>query len=236
MNVKIEEKLENYIFSLKNMMLYTKFISDEPISSEYIKQPILFNNGLFIPPQDDKLFWCYFVIKYGLHSYDLLGSHFFETEKNIKFELIEEIRNKKEVLKANQFKPISSFEDDLANNNVISLKTFMALLCIENKNIVFVEDKKIYISIRNESDDVFVLYKKENNVSYYELDLHFDKTTLNAFKENYIVVPSFSIKLKAISSYKLEELKEMCVKFGINIPTTNKILKQDLYDKIKVFF
>lgn len=236
MNVKIEERLENYIFSLKNMMLYTKFISDEPISSEYVKQPVLFNNGLFIPPQDDKLFWCYFVIKYGLHCYDLLGTHFFETEKNIKFELIEEIRNKKEVLKANQFKPISSFEDDLANNNVISLKTFMALLCIENKNIVFVEDKKIYISIRNETDDVFVLYKKENNVSYYELDLHFDKTTLNVFKENYIVVPSFSIKLKAISSYKLEELKEMCVKFGINIPTTNKILKQDLYDKIKVFF
>ena len=236
MNLKIEEKLENYIFSLKNIMLYTKFISDEPTSSKYIKQPILFNNGLFIPPQDDKLFWCYFVIKYGLHSYDLLGTHFFETEKKQKFELIEEIRNKKEFLKANQFKPINSFEDDLANNNVISLKTFMALLCIENKNIVFIEDKKIYISIRNENDDVFVLYKKENNVSYYELDLHFDKTTLNVVKETYIVVPSFSIKLKAISSYKVEELKEMCVKFGINIPATSKILKKDLYDKIKIFF
>ena len=236
MNLKIEEKLENYIFSLKNIMLYTKFISDEPTSSKYIKQPILFNNGHFVPPQDDKLFWCYFVIKYGLHSYDLLGTHFFETEKKLKFESIEEIRNKKEFLKANQFKPINSFEDDLANNNVISLKTFMALLCIENKNIVFIEDKKIYISIRNENDDVFVLYKKENNVSYYELDLHFDKTTLNTFKETYIVVPSFSIKLKAISSYKVEELKEMCVKFGINIPSTNKILKKDLYDKIKIFF
>ena len=231
----IDKRVEHYIFSLKNIIQYTKFLPEDSRYHEEDKHVVLFNNGNFIPPQEDKLFWCFFVIKYGLDEYELLGTHTFEKEKQVKFEMIEKIRKKKDVLKANQFKPIHSFEDDLANNKVISLNTFMALLCLENKNITYIENKKMFHCCRNE-EDMYILHKKENNVPYYELDMNVDKQKIDGLRDTHIIMPSFQTKLKAMSSYTLDELKEMCDKYDIVIPSNKKILKIDLYERIKVFF
>lgn len=237
MKDRLEDNFENYIFSLKNIISYTNLLTNQDEEPKNEKQNILFSNGLFCPPHIDKLFWCFYLIKYGMNEYEMIGNHFFEIEKKTKFMLIEEVRKHKNVLKANQFKPINSFEDDLANNKVITLKTFMALMCLENKNIVYMNEKKIYISERNHEDSTYyILYKRENNVPYYEVDLNGTKDLVEKLKEENVVVPSYMNHLKSASAYKVEELKEMCDKFEIVLPHNKKLLKNDLYELIKHFF
>lgn len=228
---------EDYIFSIKNIIEYTKHVSKNSILKQEIKQNIKKDRNRFLPNHKDKLFWCLFVIIYGLDEYEMIGTHFFEKEQKLKFDFIEQVRKHKDKLKANQFKPLSSFEDDLANNSVINLNTFMALLCIYDKNICFRDCKKIYCSIRNESQDNFLLTKLDANVENYELELGdgvFNK--IEDLKATLYEVPSYQYKLKSISSYKMDELKEMCNKFDLNISYSGKILKKDLYEKLKVFF
>ena len=232
----IVNSLENYIFSSKNIIDYTKNIYNEGNNFIEKKEKIHMNKGLFTPHQTDSLFWCYYVIVYGLDEYKMLGCHQFEKEKKIKFELIEKVRLKKNELKANNFKLINSFEDDLANSEKINLNTFMGLLCLENKNIIFIEGKKIYKCIRDESELIYILYQKEKNVSYFELELNVSPSKIDKLSSNYFEVPCFNYKLKAVSSYTINDLKEMCKKYEINLNENEKYLKKDLYEKIKVFF
>lgn len=232
----IVKSLENYIFSSKNIIDYTKNIYNEDNNFIEKKEKIHMNKGLFTPHQVDSLFWCYYVIINGLDEYKMVGCHQFEKEKKLKFELIEKVRLKKNELKANNFKLINSFEDDLANSEKINLNTFMALLCLEDKNIIYIEGKKIYKSIRNESDAIYILYQKEKNVSYFELELHVSQSQIDKLSSKYFEVPSFNYKLKALSSYSMNDLKDMCEKYEIKLNENEKYLKKDLYDKIKVFF
>ena len=91
----IVKSLENYIFSSKNIIDFTINIQEEDLKCVKKKEEIYINNGLFRPHLTDSLFWCYYVIVYGLDEYKILGSHTFEKEKKLKFELIESIRLKK---------------------------------------------------------------------------------------------------------------------------------------------
>ena len=227
---------ENYIFSLKNMMEYTKNLPRESVFKEEKKQKIMVNDNRFYPNHVDKLFWCLYVILYGLDEYKMIAPHYFEKEQTTKFHLIEEIRSKKDQLKANQFKLINNIELDLANNKAISLHTFMAVLCIRNKNITYVEEKKIFDSIRDEEDIRFILHKKDTNVENYELELNCEQSKIDLLKKKLISIPTYHYKLKAVSSYTSDELKEMCEKLKIDLNNQKKILKKDMYEKIKVFF
>lgn len=227
---------ENYIFSLKNMIEYTKNLPRESVFKEEKKQKIMVDNNRFFPNHVDKLFWCLFVIIYGLDEYKMINPHYFEKEQNIKFQLIDEIRAKKDQLKANQFKLINNMELDLANSKNISLHTFMAILCIKNKNITYVEEKKIFESLRDQEDTKFILYKKDSNVENYELELNSSQMNIDSLKEKLIVIPTYQYRLKAISSYTSDDLKEMCEKLKIDLSNQKKILKKDMYEKIKVFF
>ena len=64
-------ELEPYILNEKNMSIYLKcnlknyFINDK--NNNNIKQTAKNNKKitLFVPPEDDSLFWCYYIIKNG---------------------------------------------------------------------------------------------------------------------------------------------------------------------------
>ena len=49
--------------------------------------------------QKDSLFWCFYVLFFGLDKYEMLGNQHFVEEKKIKFEYIQLFRSKKDILK-----------------------------------------------------------------------------------------------------------------------------------------
>jgi hypothetical protein len=201
-------------------------------------------DDIYKPFQTDSLFWCFYILKYGLSKYEMeVGNQHFPIEKAEKFKYIELLRNSKDILKINKIKPLSDLENDLANSPRISIKTFFALCIVEKINILLVDKRKIYESITNDETKVNVIHR--NGVSfehYIEFNVPDDK--LANFRDTYYKVQGFDSGLKSMTSYKVDELLELCKKFDIDVfkpdntsesvnntkDTKKKPAKKDIYE------
>ena len=95
----------------------------------------------------DTLFWCYYIIKYGYDDYEMVGQHF-SVEKNLKIECINKIRKDKELLKKYKLKR-SEIESELLNDEILSLKGFLAICIYNNINFLLIDNRKYYELIVN---------------------------------------------------------------------------------------
>jgi hypothetical protein len=137
----------------------------------------------------------------------------------------------KDLLKIHKIKPLSLLEDDLANQEKISIKTFFALCIIENINIILIDKRKVYEVLTTDEPKIHVIHRNSITYEHYiELDVPVDK--INMYKETYYNMSNFDTSLKAMSSYKVEELLELCKKLEINIDIKEKkkITKKDIYE------
>jgi hypothetical protein len=182
----------------------------------------------YYPKQQDTLFWCFYYLKQSNKKTDDFLKHDFELEKEEKFAYIELVRKNKDKLKYHKIKPLIELENDLGNNKNISIKTFFALCIIENINILLVDKRKIYELILNTDNDVNIIHKEANSYKYYiELSIE----NIEKYRKTYYKMENLDSSLKAISSYKLDELKDLCIKLNVPIDDLNKkYKKKDLYE------
>jgi len=193
------------------------------------------------PNQKDSLFWCLFILKHGISKYEMeLGNQHFVVEKQEKFKYIESIRKNKEAIKMHKIKPLSGLEDDLANKERISIKTFFALCVIENINILLIDKRKIYEIIMNDEPKIHVVHR--NSTTYeHHIELDVNKENIEKYRETYYKMSSFDDSLKSITSYKVEELVELCGKLNIDLlqdkkKEAKKRTKKDIYELIVMNF
>ena len=221
---------------------------EKPIAKQESQQVVpneekSIDNNYYIK-QKDSLFWCFFILKYGLSKYEMeIGNQHFVVERQEKFHYIETLRQNKELLKMHKIKPLSGIEDDLANKERISIKTFFALCIIENINILLVDKRKIYEVQMNDDLNVNVVHR--NSVSY-EHYIEFSAESVAKYRETYFKVSGFDDTIKAMSAYKVDELMDLCDKLGINIkdakanvsPIVKKVKysKKDIYEFIVMNF
>jgi hypothetical protein len=140
-----------------------------------------------------------------------------------------------------KIKPLSLLEDDLANQERISIKTFFALCIIEKINVILIDKRKIYEILITDDPKIEVIHR--NSVSYehhIELDVPIEK--INMYRDTYYKMSSFDVSLKSMASYKVEELLELCKKLDIILPNENqeetekkgekkkKLSKKDIYE------
>ena len=193
-------------------------------------------NTIFTPTQKDTLFWCLFVIKHGIDKYEMLDNTHFIVEKQEKFKYIELIRSKKDVLKMHKIKPLSELEDDLANKDKISIKTFIALYILEGSNIMVLQNRKIFESINNDDKFIHMIQKSDNQTQRFFYDENHDETKMTYYRENYFKLDTIDHKIKTISSYTLQELMDISKKLGINHITDKKMQKKELYESIVLHY
>ncbi len=242
-------ELQNYMFT-ENVLLNSIKYSHK--DSEFIKninmtkgKSIPFNkinvnnnniNKFFIPKENDSLFWCFYIIKYGEINYEMLENKNIITEKRIKIELIEKIRKQKEIIKNYKFCSILHIENQLANENKIDIKTFLSLCCIENINIFFINNKIYYELLMNDHNNIFIINCLDKNKYSY---LSANNNVLNEYKNKLIQIDNITKPLKCITSYKVDELIEMANKLGIDIlnKASNKIKnKKEIYELLTQYF
>jgi hypothetical protein len=171
-----------------------------------------------------------------------IGSQHFLVEKTEKYANIDLLRTKqnKDLLKINKIKPLSDLEDDLANKERISIKTFFALCVIEKMNILLVDNRKIYQSINNDSLIINVIHRNSKTYEHH-IELNVSNETISEFREKYYNVSGFDKALKSMAAYKVDELHDICKQLNINIldnmkETVNakpkKLTKKDIYELI----
>jgi hypothetical protein len=191
---------------------------------------------MYRPKQKDSLFWCFYIFKYGFSNYEMeINNQYFVVEKNEKFKYIELLRKNKDLLKLHKIKPLTQLEDDLANKDKISPKTFFALCILENINVLLVDKRKVYELLINDSPTINIVHR--NNETYnHSIELDVTEDICNKYRETYYKLTNFDTTLKGIGSYKLQELIDLCQKLNINIEEykdktlKQKMTKKDIYE------
>lgn len=194
---------------------------------------------MYKPKQKDSLFWCFYILKNGFSNYEMeINNQYFIVEKNEKFKYIELFRKNKDLLKLHKIKPLTEVEDDLANKDKISIKTFFALCAIENINVLLVNKRKVYELLCTNIDESHPINVVHRNNETYEHSIELDtpNEVIEKYRDTYYKMASFDATLKSIGSYKLEELIDLCKKLDINIDDyknkkedKKKLTKTDIY-------
>lgn len=249
--------MEDTMFSSKNLIRFTKyklnsnFVNNVDINKkgkeiigkkkgkekEKEKEAKKIYPGIFETNQKDTLFWCFYVLMNGIEQYDLLGNQHFVEEKKLKFKFIQEVREKKEMLKTYKIRPLSEVEDDLANKQQISEKTFIALCIMYHIDVMIIYKRQYYeINFNDTKQICSIIYKSEQPVKYtLDLKSTFDKN--DKYRDNYFKLPNLNFKIKTMTSYKLDELKDMATKLGICLDKDKKKqTKIDIYELIVLVF
>ena len=250
-NIEIINKLQDYMFTSDNL---TRIINNfEPkveikkpnveIKKETveIKKPKVeikkrSINENYKPKQIDSLFWCFYILKYGYSNYEMeIYNKYFVVEKAEKFKYIELIRSKKAILKIHKIKPLTEIEDELANKDRISVKTFFALCIMENINVLLVDNRKYFELLCIDIDSKHPINIIHRNSKTYEHYIELNNSTENVqkYRDTYYKMSSFETSLKSMSAYKLEELIDMCNKLAIKIVNNEdekKKTKKDIYE------
>jgi len=243
------DELQDYILDENNIQ---KSLKMKIVRSENEKQlkmnkiNININNNikkpeLFIPNQQDTLFWCYYIIKNGDVLYETLNNKNSLVSKQMKIDLVSIIRKNKDIVKTYKFDTITNIESNLANENNLNKKTFLTLCSIENINIIYVS-KKTYFELRmNDTNIVYIIHELQNQSNYYNKN-GFEMATeekINTIRETLYRLVTIDKSIKAMSSYKVQDLIEICNKLAIETITkeTGKHKsKKELYELIIQYF
>jgi hypothetical protein len=235
---KLISSLEINSLTNKNIRIYCKEIEninrDNFLGKETIKKQDTYKNlqnntttELFIPKYRDKLFWCFYIIENGYMKYETIHNAFI-TEKNNKIEICENLRKKKDIIKMLKIKK-NILDNNLCNEEKISLLTFINLCRIFNYSFLILNGKIGYSNIIKDSKDTFLILKDGVDYGLYSDESKKTVKIKRALENNWIIT-NFKKPLKGISSYKIAELKEICNKLDINII---KKKKKELYNLIQ---
>jgi|UniRef100_A0A6C0CWT9 hypothetical protein len=224
-NLEFINDLTPYMLNNKNISKFPAyFINKQEIKTNNKKNIPVKDINIFYPSQVDQLFWCFYIILSGKHDYDIIPNYFTK-EKEIKYEWIEKFRNHKDIFKRIKISR-NNIEDELANKKQISMNCIKALCHLFQINIFYIDNKKYYEIIIDENKDYYVIEKIEQN---YGLKQNITMEKINYFKEHFWKMENLDKPLKAVSSYKSDELKSICKKLNIECA---KLTKPQMYEKI----
>lgn len=192
-------------------------------------------SNIIYPEEKDDLFWCFYIIKFGYDKYKFPGATSYTNEKNNKFKLIDDIRKEKNKMKEYKIRNIKEeVENYLANTDTITFKTFIACCIAHNINIFFINNQTYYEIIHDESLPIHVIHRSDVPKTKYGYEENVSKDKINSYRESMFKISNLDKPLKAIGSYKLNELLEMCQKLRLkdNDKPLEKKKKQELYEML----
>jgi hypothetical protein len=237
------DNFESCILNETNMHNYLKYkLTDtsenniKPLKPKYTEVK---KTNIFVPREQDSLFWCYYILKNGDVKYELINNKNTLITRQMKIELVSKIRENKQIVKTYKFDSITNIETNLANDNIISIKCFMTLCAIDNINIVFVSKNIYFECLTNDSEPIYII---RENQSKYTKQYGYEIATeelLNEIRDKLYNVESIDKPIKAASAYKVSELLGIANKLAIetvNKETGKNKTKNELYESIIQYF
>jgi len=219
-------KASDLFFCDKKSLQTPAIIDAKPIHTSYT------------PNKTDSLFWCFYIIKYGFEKYNMIDNQHFIVERNEKIAAIELLREKKDLLKNHKIKSINTIESDLTNSSAISISTFFSLAIIYGLNVAYIKKNAYYEFVSDDGADGVHIIRPTTGSNKYSYELEQSQEQVQHYRENYYKMLSIDKPIQAMTAYKLDELLELSKKLGIeiNLPTTKKPTKKQLYDAIESTF
>lgn len=205
-------------------------VSTKHTNASVMNKPIVVSNKkeeYYTIKEDDVLFWMTYILKHDYEQYNLCKRSF-QFEKQLKFMLIEQLKDCKAALKEHKLR-LSLIIDDLANASVINTDTLIALCCLYKKNI-FLYKRKVGVFYTCKPDSAVY-----HSINVEDKQMHIEPSTHEQLSKKYILVSNLDKPLKNITSYKKQDLIEYAGTFNIEITkngTKKQKTKQELYQEI----
>lgn len=218
--------VSKYMFTLRNMSNIDIIMNEDKSKPTIVapKKNITNVVDIFFPKQRDQVFWCFYIILNDITNYEMVHNYF-TMEKETKYKWIEEFRLKKEL-----FKPIkvsrTTVEDELANAKSITMASIKALCHLKDVNVFYIDDKKYYEMLTNDEKPIYVIEKIDGK---FGLKQNISKEKVEYYREHYWKLENLDKPLKAVSSYKSDELKDICKRLHID---AHDMTKPQMYEKI----
>jgi hypothetical protein len=196
---------------------------------------------LFIPREQDTLFWCFYIMKNGYEKYETILYKNSLLAKQLKIDLVSTIRKNKNILKIYKFDTITNIENNLANENNMNIKTFFSLCAIENLNVILT-CKKTYLELIMNDSNIFYNLQEISFQSKYYNKFGFTTVTkdcIDNIRNTLFKVNNFEKPIKCLSVYKVADLIDICNKLSIEIidkKSGKNKSKNDLYESIIQYF
>ena len=230
----IFHQLDKYMLNTNNMSAFFLKTPTPLKKKEKVIESIKIEKESYTVPRfEDSLFWCFYIIKYGLSKYTMI-QHNFAEEQKIKINMVELIRDNKDILKKMKIKR-TILENDLLYGKKMTVTTFVCLCRLNNLNIIVIDGNKYIESIYNENTLCSIIEKNENvyGIHSYDTVIQANKKITNC-KKNCWKVDNFEKPLKSFSTYKAKELRKICGYLKIDIYNErNKIINmRNLYKLI----
>ena len=215
-NLSLWSFLESYAEPIKNINVYDRSSQNKIIFSNQIKNKKL---G--------------YVIENTEFSKILINQ--LKKFKNTKMQYIEILRTNKKQLTPFRIRGLKdTVEDDLVNSRKISIKTFIALCIVSNLNVMFIHRRKYY-EIKCDPDNannIFVIHQFDNPTLKYSYEENVSPENIEKYRTELYNSHSINSPLKAISSYKVPELRDICKKLNIEDDIIKTKTKPQLYQLI----
>lgn len=240
---------EPYILNDNNMSSYLKYKlinkQNNTISSinnkenQIKKQPI--NETIFVPKEQDSLFWCYYIISSGESNYEMINVRNSLVAKQIKINYVNKIRMNKQTIKTYKFDTITNIESNLAIDNNINIKSVMSLFAIDKINVIFISRKTYYELLMNDTEPIYIIKELENQSKYskkYGFEIA-NENSLEQIRTTLFKLETLDKPIKALSSYKVQDLINICNKLAIeikHIDTGKNKTKNELYESLLQYF
>lgn len=235
LSVSFLNSCKKYEFNNENLKnkLYREILKPIQVKKKKIVEKNMEEkNDIFIPEEEDTLFWCYIIYKYGYSEYEIKRKNKYESITNLKINLVYTLREHKEILKKLKLKK-TKLEENLTSDKKINLDTFLFLIAVNEMNLIYMDDNIYYQDFYSDKKKKCIIKYEKANDKYGLLEIEDKK--LEELKNNKLCVLNLSKPLKALSSYKVLELKEMGKKLNIDImkTATKCKTKKEIYQLIQ---
>ena len=231
---KLFQSISKYSFNKQNIqdLLSSEYFEEnnKPKPKQVKKNDKIVNTDFFVPEETDSIFWSWIIFKMGFSEYEIFKETKFIIEKQYKIDFVSKLRDNKKQLKHMKVK-IAEMEGHLANDTILNIFFLEPMLIIEKYNFVYMNDKIYYENITYPGNPTCIIKYFEKLDKY---GLFLDEKKLFDYKNKLFVVNSIEKPVKGISSYKAQELRDICKKLNIDImktPTKSKT-KKELYQLV----
>ena len=196
---------------------------------------------IFVPSEQDTLFWCYYIIVNSDTAYEMLHNKNSLITKQMKIELVSLIRKNKDIVKTYKFDTLTNIESNLANDSLLNSKTFLTLCAIANLNVIYISKKTYFESFMNDTDLVYIVREQNQSSKYVKKYGYYlgNQEIINNIRDTLYKLDKIDKPIKAISAYKVDDLIVICERLAIektNKETGKNKTKKDLYEAIVQYF
>ena len=160
----------------------------------------------------------------------------FELETRVKFEIMEELGRRKKEIKGEKIIDGRKITDQLMTNRSLSALSFLGICSLYGYNFMVVNGRRFFEVMPTIGASTSLAVERDGCYDLFIGDSLEQQRRLEEYRTTYWKVDPHKTQLKALSGYKLQDLKDIAERLQLPLTdagTGKTLRKKDLYTSIK---